>query len=162
MTNAEGGMTNATAAAPRGLPGVLFIDEVCVDVGPPPKFEPFALEAESEVPLVPACVAVAKLPKTRSVVRRAMTADEEEMVKAIRRCVTFPTGHWDKRFMRDLLADEITDKQAVQVWRIFRRYRRQIPAGPGRLMTVERKEQLLRQAEVVVEAMEKPGGTVLT
>lgn len=136
MTNAEFRRRNATAEAPRGLPGVLFIDEVCV--------------------------AVAKLPKTRSVVRRPMTADEEEMVKAICRCVTFPTGHWDKRFMRDLLADEITDKQAVQVWRIFRRYRRQIPAGSGRLMTVERKEQLLRQAEVVVEAMEKPGGTVLT
>lgn len=119
----------------------------------------FRLEAEPEVPPVPACVDKARLPKSRSVVRRPMTADEADMVKAIRRCVTFPTGHWDKRFMRDLLADEITDKQAVQVWRIFRRYRRQIPAGPDRLMTVERKEQLLRQAAVVVEAMGKKGGT---
>ena len=118
----------------------------------------FRLEAEPEAPPVPACVEKAKLPKSRLVVRRPMTADEEDMVKAIRRFVTFPTGHWDKRFMREL-PDEITDKQAVQVWRIFRRYRRQIPAGPDRLMTVERKEQLLRQAEVVVEAMTKPGGT---
>ena len=121
----------------------------------------FRLEADPVLPEVPECVELAKLPKTRQVVRRAMTPDEAEMVKAIDRYVTFPTAHWDKRFMRDL-PDQITDKQAVQVWRIFRRYRRQIPTAPGHLMTRERKEELLRQAEVVVEAMGKKGGTVLT
>lgn len=120
------------------------------------------LEAEPEVPPVPVCVELAKLPKTRQVVRRPMTADEVEMVKAIRRCVTFPTGLFDKRFMREL-PQEITEKQAVQVWRIFRRYRRQIVTeGPDAVMTRERKEELLRQAEGVVEAMGKKGGTVLT
>lgn len=124
----------------------------------------FRLEVELEWSSVslPACVELAKLPKTRQVVRRAMTADEVEMVKAIRRCVNYPVGHWDKRFMREL-PDEITEKQAVQVWRIFRRYRRQIVTeGAEAVMTRERKEELLRQAEVVCEAIPKPGGTGLT
>lgn len=127
------------------------------------RIDEFRLEVELEWSsvLLPACVEKAKLPKTRQVVRRPMTADEAEMVKAIRRCVNYPVGHWDKRFMREL-PDEITEKQAVQVWRIFRRYRRQIPAGPDGVMTRERKEELLQQAQVVVEAMPKPGGTGLT
>lgn len=122
----------------------------------------FKLETEPETPAVPACVDLAKLPKTRQVVRRPMTADEAEMVKAIRRCVTFPTGLFDKRFMREL-PDEITEKQAVQVWRIFKTYRRQIVTeGASAVMTRERKEELLRQAEGVCEAIPKPGGTGLT
>lgn len=110
--------------------------------------------------MVPGCVEMAKLPKTRQVVRRAMTADEAEMVKAIRRCVTFPVGHWDKKFIRQL-PEEITDKQAVQVWRIFRTYRRQIVTkGPEAVMTRERKEELLRAAEMVMEKLKtKNGGT---
>lgn len=121
----------------------------------------FKLEAEPEALPVPACVKEAKLPKTRQVVRRDMTTDEEEMVTAIRRCVTFSVGHWDKKFMRKLLWT-ITDKQAVQVWRIFKTYRRQIVTqGPQAVMTPERKEELLRKAEAVV-AMAKPGGTALT
>jgi hypothetical protein len=100
---------------------------------------------------------MAKLPKTRQVVRRPMTADEAEMVKAIRRCVTFSVGHWDKKFMRQL-PEEITEKQAVQVWRIFRTYRRQIVTKvPEAVMTWERKEELLRAAEVVVEAFQAEG-----
>lgn len=130
----------------------------------------FRLEAEPEVPPVPACVELAKLPKTRQVVRRPMTADEVEMVKAIRRCVTFSVGHWDKKFMRDMWSQIttvsewfISERQAVQVWRIFKTYRRQIVTdGPSAVMTRERKEELLRQAEVVCEAIPKPGGTGLT
>jgi hypothetical protein len=57
--------------------------------------------------------------------RRAMTADEVLACRCIRGQVTFPVGHWDKKFMRGLPA-EITEKQAVQVWRIFKTYRRQI------------------------------------
>lgn len=114
----------------------------------------FRLEAEPEAPAVPVCVEAAKLPKTRTVVRRSMTLDEAEMARAIRRCVTFSVGHWDKRFMREL-PEEITERQAVQVWRIFRTYRRQITTGPAGVMSKERKDELLRTAEVVVEAMGK-------
>lgn len=131
----------------------------------------FRLEADPGPPEVPGCVELAKLPKTRQVVRRAMTSDEAEMVKAIRRCVTFSVGHWDKKFMRDL-PEEITERQAVQVWRIFKTYRRQITTGPQGVMSRERKEELLRTAEAVMEAAAKsegpraesvkPGGTALT
>lgn len=114
----------------------------------------FKLEAEPEVPEVPACVAVAKLPKTRQVVRRPMTEEEAVLVQAIRCCVRFSPGHWDKRFMREL-PEEITDRQAVQVWRIFKTYRRQIePARCG--ITPETKEALLRKA-AVVEAFQAKG-----
>jgi Spy/CpxP family protein refolding chaperone len=71
-------------------------------------------------------------------VRRVMTADEAVAVKCIRAQVTFSVGHWDKKFMRGL-PDEITEKQAAQVWRIFKTYRRQIQH--------ERKAELLAMAE---------------
>lgn len=111
----------------------------------------FKLEAEPEVVEAPACV-VAKLPKTRQVVRRAMSEEEAVMVKVIRCCVTFSVGHWDKRFMREM-PEEITDKQAVQVWRIFKTYRRQIDTARCGI-TAEKKEELLRKAAVVVEAFQ--------
>lgn len=131
-------MMNDAAGVPRGLP--------------------FMLESEPEQPEAPACVALAKLPKTRQVVRRPMTEEEAAMVRAIRRCVGFPVGHWDKKFMREL-PEEITEKQAVQVWRIFKTYRRQIVTqGPEAVMTKERKEELLRKAEAVCAAMTKPEG----
>ena len=71
------------------------------------------------------------------VLRRAMSADEALAVTCIRMQVTFPVAHWDKRFMREL-PDEITEKQAAQVWRIFKTYRRQIQH--------ERKAELLALA----------------
>lgn len=70
--------------------------------------------------------------------RRPMTTDGALAVACIRAQVTFPVGHWDKRFMREL-PDEITEKQAAQVWRIFKTYRRQIQH--------ERKAELLAMAE---------------
>lgn len=117
------------------------------------RIDGFQLDSDPAPPEVPECVEVLKLPKTRQVQRRTMTAEEAEMVTAIRRCVTFSVGHWDKKFMRQL-PDEITERQAVQVWRIFRTYRRQIVTqGPQAVMTRERKEELLRVAEVVMEKL---------
>lgn len=72
------------------------------------------------------------------VLRREMTADEAAAARCIWTQVTFPVGHWDKRFMREL-PDEITEKQAAQLWRIFKTYRRQIQH--------ERKAELLALAE---------------
>jgi Spy/CpxP family protein refolding chaperone len=72
------------------------------------------------------------------VVRRPMTADEALAARCIWTQVTFPVGHWDKKFMRGL-PDEITEKQAAQVWRIFKTYRRQIEH--------ERKAEMLALAE---------------
>jgi hypothetical protein len=119
----------------------------------------FRLEAEPSPPPVPECVEGAKVPApSRQVVRRLMTLAEAEMVRAIRRCVTFSVGHWDKRFMREL-PEEITERQAVQVWRIFRTYRRQITTGPAGVMSKARKDELLAMAEAVVEAMGKKGGS---
>lgn len=81
---------------------------------------------------------VPALPSKTPAVRRAMTADEARAARCIWNQVTFPVGHWDKRFMREL-PDEITEKQAAQVWRIFKSYRRQIQH--------ERKAELLEMAE---------------
>jgi len=54
--------------------------------------------------------------------------------------VSFPVASWDKRFYRSLSGLEtITDKEAPQVWRLFKRYRRQI--------STPNKESLLQMAE---------------
>lgn len=58
--------------------------------------------------------------------RRARTS-EETLAIAQMRCVTYPVGSWDKRFMRAISSsDTITDKESSQLWRLFIRYRRQI------------------------------------
>lgn len=54
-----------------------------------------------------------------------MTKDEATAVAALKVC-TFPAASWDKRFVGDLTANELSDKQRPQVWRLFVRYRRQI------------------------------------
>lgn len=77
--------------------------------------------------------------------RRPMTTDVALAVACIRAQVTFPVGHWDKRFMREL-PDEITEKQAAQVWRIFKTYRRQIDTARG-WITAEKKREMLATAE---------------
>lgn len=107
--------------AQRGMPGDLFVDEVAVWKAP-----------EEAAPRE-----IGK-PQRKAVVRREMTAEEELAVQCIRSQVTFPVGHWDKRFIRELLWT-VTEKQAAQVWRIFKTYRRQI--------THERKAELLEMAE---------------
>ncbi len=86
-------------------------------------------------------------PKTPAV-RRPMSADEAAAARCIWTQVTFPVGHWDKRFMREL-PEEITEKQAAQVWRIFRTYRRQIKHP--------RKAELLAMAESLKQKVEDRG-----
>lgn len=91
---------------------------------------------------------VPALPSKTLVVRREMTADEAAAARCIWTQVTFPVGHWDKRFMREL-PEEITEKQAAQVWRIFRTYRRQIKHP--------RKAELLAMAESLKQKVEDRG-----
>jgi hypothetical protein len=58
--------------------------------------------------------------------RRPMTACELEAVKCLQQ-VTYPVASWDKRFARSMSgATTITDKESPQVWRLLKRYRRQI------------------------------------
>ena len=56
-----------------------------------------------------------------------MTNCEAEAVQCLQR-VTYPTASWDKRFARSFGTSQttITDKESAQVWRLFKKYRRQI------------------------------------
>ena len=84
---------------------------------------------------------------------RQMTDEELVAVKCIREQVTL-VGRWEKKFMRQL-GYKITEKQAAQVWRIFKRYRRQIQH--------ERKAELLEIAERLgAPEMSRKAGTQLT
>jgi hypothetical protein len=65
-------------------------------------------------------------PKKAPVLRRDQTEDERQAVKCLKEQVNYPPASWDKRFARELLTTDITEKQAAQVWRMFYRYRRQI------------------------------------
>lgn len=63
--------------------------------------------------------------------KHTLTEEELKAINAIDG-VGMPSGSWDKRFRRDALAHakytrEISDKAAAQLWRLFIRYRRQIP-----------------------------------
>ena len=58
--------------------------------------------------------------------RRPITPDEKTAIFLLQG-VTFPPASWDKRFARNIVhGDTITEKEASQVWRLFKRYRRQI------------------------------------
>lgn len=58
--------------------------------------------------------------------RRLMTPDEMQIVDRMS-MVTFPVASWDKRFYRNLSSGEmISEKESAQLWRLFKRYRRQI------------------------------------
>lgn len=58
--------------------------------------------------------------------RRPMTVFEAEAVQCLQK-VGYPPASWDKRFAHSLAGQTtITDKEAPQVWRLFKRYRRQI------------------------------------
>ena len=70
--------------------------------------------------------------------RRLMTPDEMQAVERMA-CVTYPVGSWDKRFMRNLSGEMITDKESAQLWRLFIKYRRQ--------MSFPDKDRLLLVAE---------------
>lgn len=70
--------------------------------------------------------APATAPVQRGAVRRLMGANEIQAVKCLQQ-VKFPPGSWDKRFARSMAGmTTITDKEAPQVWRLLKRYLRQI------------------------------------
>lgn len=80
---------------------------------------------------------------SKPVPKRPLTDDERAAIKAIQH-VGMPAGCWDKRFRRDVLdvaleTGKIGEKSVAQLWRLFIRYRRQIPA--------ELKARLMRIAE---------------
>lgn len=77
---------------------------------------------------------------------RLMTPDEMQAVERMH-CVRYLPASFEKRFMRTISSGEvITDKQALHLWRLFLRYRRQVPSFPD-------KQRLLafaaEQAELV-------------
>ena len=57
-----------------------------------------------------------------------MTVDQRAKLKALSRC-TFPVGHYDKRFVRDLSAlpedTPLSEKQAAYLETVWHRYRKQ-------------------------------------
>lgn len=56
-----------------------------------------------------------------------MTPDEMQAVERMHG-VRYLPGSWEKRFMRSISSgDVITEGQAPHLWRLFMRYRRQIP-----------------------------------
>ena len=57
--------------------------------------------------------------------RTPATEQEKQAVYYLKRCGFAPAG-WDKRFVRQLPEDALTEKERPQVWRLFIRYRRQI------------------------------------
>lgn len=60
------------------------------------------------------------------------------MLHCLKTQVRFPVGCWDKRFVRNL-STNLTENGAVQLRRVFRRYRRQIqhPDKPRLLLLCE-------------------------
>lgn len=70
---------------------------------------------------------------------RDLTEEEAQAASCLNQ-ITFPPASFDKRFGRNMHeATRITDKGALQLWRIIHRYRRQI--------THPNKAQLLKIAE---------------
>lgn len=57
--------------------------------------------------------------------RTPTTPDERLAVEALKLCRMLPAS-WEKRFRNQLSADELSDKERPQVWRLFKKYRRQI------------------------------------
>ena len=102
-------------------------------------------------PTLEAETGTGRLPVSRAKpVRREMTADERVVVPLLAK-VGYSVGSWDKRFAREiqyvLKEGLITEGQSVQVWRIFKRYRRQIVCAE--------KERLLGWADEVLAAAGK-------
>lgn len=70
-----------------------------------------------------------------------MTPSEVEMVNCLQR-VTYPAASWDKRFTRSMAgASGITEKESPQVWRLFKKYRRQI-STPYKGVLLQMAEEL--------------------
>lgn len=99
----------------------------------------FSLLNESILPLPPPPETAPSKPKKGAIPRREATEWE---IKAIK-CLIQPTytpASFDKRFAREIQGtQQITEGQAAQVWRCFKRYRRQI--------THPEKDAMLAMAE---------------
>lgn len=89
----------------------------------------FTLVAEyatpAAVPAAPKAEKSPKLPKEPKP-RRDLTADEAIIIPLLSG-VSYTPASFDKRFAREIQGvQQITEGQSQQVWRIFKRYRRQI------------------------------------
>lgn len=74
--------------------------------------------------------------------RRPMTPDETLAIQAMRGQVGYPPASFDKRFMGRIYdATEISAAESAQLWRIFKRYRRQVD-HPDKARLLKAAEQL--------------------
>ncbi len=94
-----------------------------------PGFEPPPAAVEALV--VPNVEAAGVEEGTRKgVLRRAVTPDEDAAIRCLGEQVGYSPGTWDKKFAGEIYGRRgsgmISEKEAAQVWRMFRRYRRQI------------------------------------
>lgn len=118
--------------------------------------EDFALTMEStEEQVMPAPHMKMVKPRRELVQRREMTADEIEALRCLAQQVTYTPGSWDKRFARGMGSmATITEKESAQVWRLFKRYRRQIMT-PEKALLLAMAEQLAAQDLRKIEAQER-------
>lgn len=72
--------------------------------------------------------------------RRNASLLESEAIACLK-LVSYPPASWDKRFVRMLAINTITDKEAPQVWRLFKRYRRQIE-HPSKAILLSKADDL--------------------
>jgi hypothetical protein len=95
-----------------------------------------------------------RAPKVKPV-KREMTAEERLVIPWLWSQVNYSVGSWDKRFAREIQfvlttgGGMITEGQSGQVWRIFKRYRRQIvcPDKERLLAIAEEKERCRKKAQ---------------
>lgn len=100
-------------------------------------------EVSADAPVPASHMKLVKPASTRPPVpRRDMTPDELVAVKLLGEQVTYTPASWDKRFAREhYQMTTLSEKESAQVWRLFKRYRRQIHHPE--------KERLLALAETL-------------
>jgi hypothetical protein len=57
---------------------------------------------------------------------RTATTDDERLAVTALQGVRMCPASWDKRFRNQLSPDALSEKERPQVWRLFKKYRRQI------------------------------------
>ena len=57
---------------------------------------------------------------------RTPTTDDERIVVEALKGVRMLPASWEKRFRNQLSPDQLSEKERPQVWRLFKKYRRQI------------------------------------
>lgn len=91
----------------------------------------FALLNEALLPRGEVVVAVPEpkeeKPKKGLKPRRDLTEEEKTIIPLLWEQVNYTPASFDKRFAREIQGvQQITEGQSAQVWRLFKRYRRQI------------------------------------